>query len=265
MIVDLGATGSVVGRSALPAAAGIRPLEGVEVSERGVRRVGATVEAAGGAVGGFLGTASLPELRLGGLVIPEADVNVLDPMPEIGGRRFLGILGQNLLRRAARVRLTLPPGPGLGGKLELGGTALDSSRMITLPFKEAQRHLFVQGRVAGAPLSFLIDTGARRSTIPVVVAESAGLDLAAGEPLRGLDGAEIPTRSATGTQFELGNARFEDGSFSVVDVPVLERLGLGDGAGLLGMDFLRRFAVIEIDYESKVLRLLPANATETPG
>lgn len=257
-IVDLGATGTVVDRAALPPGVEVRPLSAVEITERGKRTLnGSMAGAGGGAVAGFQGTATIPALRLGEVVLRDAETNVLDEMPELGGRKFLGIIGQNLLRRAGRLVFTVPAAPHASGTLRFGGPALGGDEIIVLPFTEAQRHIFVEGAVSGRPLTFLVDTGARRSTIPQRLADELDLPLFDdGGSVRGLDERAFAARSCTVPVLALGDLQIDNVHMLATDMPVLGMMGLGDRAGLLGMDVLGRFATVEVDYGAKTLRLV---------
>lgn len=256
-IIDAGATGSVIEKPALPPGVEVRPMTAIEVSDRGTREMPGTMSGAGGEVAGLLGSVTLPELRLGRIVFRDAETAVLERLPDLGGGRISGIIGQNLLRRAEHVSITLPEGPGATGVLTLGGPPADAPEAVELPFTEVHGHMFVSAKLGDRPLTFLLDTGARRSTVPRSCAEALGMELSDGEGVRGLDGTAVPTKNGVAPPLGLGAAIIEGLDVVVVDLPVLVQMGLGDSAGVLGMDVLRRFAGFEIDYPAKVLRLLP--------
>jgi hypothetical protein len=260
LIVDFAAGATVLARSSLPDGVEVRAVEGVEYSELGARTIEATMKGAGGDVSGFLGTATLSELTVGTMVFRDVKVSVLSSLPEIGGHRPEGILGTNLLSRASVACVTYPA-RGENGHLRLGPRShLGSAETIGLPFARIGNHLFVEGTIDGAPITFILDTGARRAHVHPEAADAARLalrpdDVAAGT--RGLDGNNVETRLATVERLRLGDAAFDHVPFVVADLPVFRTIGLGGRAGLLGNSFLDRFAEVEIDFERETIRLLP--------
>jgi hypothetical protein len=262
LIVDFAAGATVMAKSALPDGVEIRVVEGVEYSEEGPRRIESTMQGAGGEVSGFLGTAILPELTVGTLVFRDVKVSVLSSLPELGGHEPAGILGMNLLSLANFACLTYPA-PGETGHLRLSNESHVSLPETTnVPFTRVGNHLFVTGAVDGASVTFIFDTGARRTHLHPDVAKAAGIPLRPDDDpggTRGLDGKKMKTHLANAEELRLGHATFAPVSFVVAEMPVFQTIGLGSSAGLLGNTFLDRFAEVEIDFARELIRLVPAS------
>jgi predicted aspartyl protease len=258
-VVDFAAGGTVVGRSALPRGAEIQPVIAVEYSEKGSREIRGQMQGAGGEVQGFLGRTVLPELAVGNMIFRDVEVSVLASMPELGGHTPSGILGMDLLTRAD-VACVSYADQGKPGHLRLGKAShVSGVKAAVVPFRKAGNHLFVEGKVEDAPVTFVFDTGARRAHLHPAVASAAGLTLRAddhSEGTRGLDGKKMDTRLTTSDRFHLGSSHFRNVPFVVADLPVFRAIGLGEDAGLLGNTFLERFTEIEVDFRNEILRFV---------
>jgi hypothetical protein len=260
-IVDFGATGSVIVRWFLPKSTEIREQKAVEYSDRGIRELDASLRAAGGEVEDYLGIATLEELHVGEITFPDADFNVIGEMPEFEGRMIVGVIGANLLHRAEVVSLGYKKDAGAGPVLRLSSESRHEGedRIVELPINLAQRHIFLSGSVDGAPVSFLFDTGARRSIVTTEVVRKANLTMLMGPRLmvKGLDANVIPVGVIRPLTVTLGDTDFTEIPLAVADLPVLEALGLRESGGLLGNDILRRYREVEVDLADRVIRLVP--------
>lgn len=256
-IVDFGAGATVVERAALPAGLAIEPVTSVVHGADGEKVVVQGMQGAGGEVAGLLGTAVVPSLRLGDMAFRDVRVNVIAAMPEIDGRRGGGIIGMDLLARAAVACVTYG---GRGGHLRLAAEShLDDANVIEIPFHRAEQHLFVEGRIGATRVTFVFDTGARRTHVAPAIVEHAGLPPRPDdrpEKTRGLDGKRIETKLTTAPKLRLGEAELRDVTLVVASLPVLDGMGLGEQGGLLGNSLLRRYAEVEVDFTRSVLRLL---------
>jgi predicted aspartyl protease len=258
-IVDFAAGGTVLDKASLPPDTEIRPLVAIEYSADGPKQTRGQMQGAGGEVHGFLGRAIVPELTVGDMVFRDVEVSVLSSMPQFGGHAPSGILGMDLLTRAEVVCVSYA-GNERPGHLRLADTShVSAGKSVEIPFNRAGNHLFVEGRVEQAPVTFVFDTGARRAHIHPAVASAAGLTLRADDNpngTRGLDGKKMDTRLAASKHLHLGGSAFRDVPFVVADLPVFQTIGLGDAAGLLGNTFLDRYSEIEVDFRRGVLRLV---------
>jgi hypothetical protein len=254
-VVDFGAGATVFSKDFLPAGTELQALRGVEYSGEGRRTVKGIMEGAGGAVDHFLGNAEVGQFHVGPLVFSDLSVHVVDGLFTIEERPIAGIIGLDLLRRAGVVHF----GTGLTAMTFSDRAVAAGKKIISVPFSVATDHIFIDGKIRNVPLSFIFDTGARASLLSASAAASAGLEAGKGQArqFRGLDGNPIEAHPVTAGSVTLGKQTFSEVTFHVSDLYVLNALGLQSDGGILGNDFLSRFAAVEIDFSEKVIRLLP--------
>lgn len=251
-IVDFGAGVTAVDRRVLPPDVDVRELQALEHSETGTRDVAAVMHGAGGAVGGFLGQAVLPQLRIGSLEFSDARVSVVNELPAFG-RQIAGILGMDLLGRASTATLRFTPPRAL----ELSATPPPASGAAkVVAFSIAAKHLFVDASVDGVPVRLLFDSGARRTLVAQEIADKAGLtiDRAQAWKVRGLDGNQVELPSAVPNRLAIGSLVLSDHRVYVGELPALRAMGLQNTGGLLGTDVLGQFARVVIDFAAGVIR-----------
>lgn len=94
---------------------------------------------------------------------------------------------------------------------------------------QSDGHFWVDGRVNGAPVRFLVDSGASVTTVSRNVADSAGLET-------GLRVATVETANGTVQMHRARAQRLEVGSIRKSDVPLL--VAEQEGLNVLGMNFL---------------------------
>ncbi len=120
----------------------------------------------------------------------------------------------------------------LGSRLssELTGSAepLVSGDTLRLPMRD-DGHFWVDARINGAPVRFLVDSGATTTTIAASVAKQAGL-----EP--GMRGDVVSTANGTVFMPKATAGLVEIGSIGRTDLPV--NINPNDGTSVLGMNFL---------------------------
>jgi hypothetical protein len=255
-VVDFGAGGTVVTRDFLPAGTEIDPLLAVEHSPDGVRELPGVMTGAGGDVEGFLGAALIHELILGEVVVPHPSVGVIGEMPVWGEEPIAGILGLDVLDAGGVASVTLGlDGDGLLEFRPAGEPVPDGA--VELPFTTAADHIFVEGALGDVSITFLFDTGARSTIVPLGLADAAALSAGSlpDRDFRGLDGAYLPARSVRAEGFELSGVPFDPFDIYAADLPVLEGLGLDEESGLLGIDFILQFGRIDVDFSAGVIRL----------
>ncbi|MCK4549313.1 MAG: retropepsin-like domain-containing protein, partial [Candidatus Krumholzibacteria bacterium] len=104
----------------------------------------------------------------------------------------------------------------------------------------------------------LFDTGARSSILFASIAEKARLkevgDGKKGE-LRGLDDNPVESREVIADRLRLGEWLRSDVPFLAADLSVFERIGLRQGGGIIGNDFLDDYSLVEIDFERSIISL----------
>jgi|CXWL01.1.fsa_nt_gi hypothetical protein len=252
-VVDLAAGRSVVVHSALPAGLGVTPVSSVEYSAQGARQSAGEMQGLGGAARGFLGAAEVPRISVGSLRFAAADVNVVSALPRVGDRPIVGILGLDLLMRAPVVHLDY----AAQGELSLGAQGSSGGSRVT--FTIADRHVFLAARIGARALSLVLDSGAKVSLLAPETAATLGL--VAGSDgaveIRGLDGAATLAPSARVGELRIDGQTFADVTFHLAPLPALGAWGAESAAGILGNDFLRRFAAIELDFARREVCFLP--------
>jgi hypothetical protein len=257
--VDTSASTTVVARDFLAPDAPIEPATMVERSASGVRTLEAGMTGATGSVGGLLGQAGLEDLTLGAISFGGATVRVLDELPSFAGRRIVGILGLDLLRRGGRVSLRWPR-EGQAGELELGasGTTQEGPGM-RLPVSVVSGIPFVRGELSGQAVRFAVDTGSRFVFVGQASAGRLGLELdpEQGISFRGLGPDTGSAPRVLGAELSVGGRTHEGLPMHAADLPVFARLARGCDVGVLGLPFLRSFESFALDLEAGELTLAP--------
>jgi hypothetical protein len=149
----------------------------------------------------------------------------------------------------------------------LAGTAMASTIPpdTTIPFELVNKHIVIDVRAGGRPLSFVLDTGDRYAVIDLDRAKELGMSL----------GREVQAVGA-GAQSTTG-AFVQDSTFTIPGIPgfyqpltlalplkdLSPRLGQNLD-GIIGADFIRQF-VVELDYQAKVIRLQGKDAFKYSG
>jgi hypothetical protein len=253
-ILDLAASRSLIFRDLLPPDAPVRRMVAVERSEKGTRELGGAAQAAGGTASDIGSVAELSHVMIGDVRVDEFEPLVLDQPFIVDGTPIDGIIGLDVLRRAGRVRADFGR-PSKEGTLLLGGDPLEES--LALPVREVRSLLFFDGMLGDRSLLLLLDSGARLSVVPEDVAGEAGWKLAAtaADSLRGADGAPLPVRSVEVPPLRIGDWIAPGSPFTAGSIPVLEALGLGEDAGILGQPFWRAVGTVEVDFEQHVVRV----------
>ena len=257
-VVDFGAGTTLVTKDFLPAGTVVEPVLAVEHSAEGERVLPSEMTGAGGDVAGFLGASLLDALVLGDIVLRDYSVRVIGEMPDFGSEPIAGILGLDVLERAGVASVAFgPEGAGVLTLTQAGLSGEVPDGAIELPFNTAAGHIFLDGALGDTPVMFLFDTGARSTIIPTGLADVAGLEAGTLPPreFRGLDGNLLPARSVVADFFTLAGRPFPPLEMYAADLPVLEGLGLDEGSGLLGIDFVLGFSRFDVDFSAGVLRL----------
>lgn len=252
VIVDLGASRTLLTRELLPPGTETSALVAVEHGPEGEQTRAGAVGALGGGVAG-VSTARLPEVRLGDVRYEGVRVNVIDSLPVIGGSRIAGIVGTDLL---ARGRVTRVTATAAGGELELlDGPQPAAGALVTeVPFSLVGGLIVLTAYAGDAAVPFILDTGARSTLLTEAAAAALGLELTATrDTFRGLDGSPVVARGAVVPSLRLGTASLDSLEVNVAPLPVLEALGLPRG-GLLGQNLWERFSALEVAWEERLVR-----------
>lgn len=259
LLLDLGATTSVLVSGVLPEGTEIAPYRMVEYSDEGRREFDAVVPGAGGLTGGLSGTVALQGVRIGDLVIDELEAVIIEQFPQkIAELGLDGIIGIDQLRRAGR--LLIGPSPSAEGRLLTLGDSIGRLPPADheIPFTEADNKLFFKGTVNGLEVNFILDSGAMQTSIdPTVAAKTSPPVISTGKAGvgAGIDGTPIEMKAAEAETLTVGSCRLADFPLLLAELDVLAGLGLAGNAGLLGADFIARFEQVEFDFEKQVMRL----------
>lgn len=253
-VVDLAAGATIVEKSFLPPGAVVRPAETVQYSAEGVQRLAAEIGGATNAAAP-LGYTTLAELRIGEIVFRDVEALVMESLPALA-EPIAGILGVDLLGRAASV--TLPfPAEGEAGVMTLGEPGAEAGA-IELPLSFMGTRAFCRGKINGAAVSFLVDTGSPRTILDERTAKLAKVapDGAAREA-RGIGGTGASLRPATAESITLGEARLEAAPVDVGSLPLFAKFKGPVPVGVLGNATLSRFRSVTMDFRGSRLILLP--------
>lgn len=114
---------------------------------------------------------------------------------------------------------------------------LDKSNWYVVP-RAADGHYWIPALINGFPVTFLIDTGATKTSIGMRVAKNAGIRA-------GLS-TQIGTANGVGQAIESTGNQMQVGAFTMSDVPVMVSLNQANAElALLGMDVLKRFRIFQ--------------------
>jgi len=252
VIVDLGAGSTLLSREMLPPDIKVEALVAEEYGPEGVRTLPGSVGAFGGTVEG-ISRATVPSVDVGGLHFKEARVSVMPELPGIAGRDVKGILGNDLLQRAAVTRISLA-GEGRG-RLELSSSPSTSQPALEVPFSMVGGLIVVEGSIEGLAVPLILDTGARSSIVSEAAARSLQLTPLpeGGDTFRGLDGQAVETWGAVIPTLQLGDGSLDSLHVNVAEAAVLDRMGL-PGGGLLGQNLWEYYSTLEVAWEEEVVR-----------
>lgn len=250
VIVDLGASRTVITRAMLPPGIIPRPLVAVEYGPGGQRERAGTTEALGGEVGG-ISAAQIPSLEMGTLRFSDASVHVIDTLPTIAGLTLGGVIGTDLLGQAPITRLESTPA---GGRVLLDTMSTDAVAVLQLPFTQVGGLIVLTARAGEHRIPLILDTGARSTLLSPSAARALQLTPSTTrDTFRGLDGREIEAWRTTIPRLDFGSGHIDSLVANVASLAVLERMGVPDG-GLLGQNIWERFAALEIDWRQQVVR-----------
>lgn len=255
-VVDTGGGTTAVVRSVLPEGCSVERAQAVQYTSGKREFVKYSPHGATGAISAVVGAATL-NLVLGDLSFEDARVVVFSKLPDLFGRPVVGILGLDLLRRAARCRFDFGKD---GGKLVLSEERGEKDHSAGLPFTYVKSHLMVSVLVNGTRISTIVDTGSPSLLLDTTAANAAGIDSAGDteRKARGIDTAnKVAVHDASGAlSVGLGQAVVKDPKTVVGALPAFATLrGRNQRVGLLGNTVLTRFSAMELDFRSERLLL----------
>lgn len=137
-----------------------------------------------------------------------------------------------------------------------------SRREIVVTAKRLSGQLiFTEASISGVRVNVIVDTGAQvsiaNSTLKnrlIKRAKESGDE----EMLIAVTGDRLGVEFSRARDFRIGRARFASLDIAFADAPPFERFGMGNKpALLLGMDVLRRFDRVAIDFAERKIHFLP--------
>jgi aspartyl protease family protein len=148
----------------------------------------------------------------------------------------------------AAIMLALAPQPLRAARLEAPGFITGATGQHAAILKGSDGHFWAQAEVNGAPVRFLVDTGATAVALTPADAERLGLDVRSLKFGQRVTTATGRSRAATVTldTLSVGEARLQNVSALVIED--------GLDTSLLGMSYLGRLSGFEATREALFLR-----------
>ena len=114
---------------------------------------------------------------------------------------------------------------------------LDKGNWYVVP-RSADGHYWIPAFINGFPVTFLLDTGATKTSIGARIAKNSGI--------RAGVSAQIGTANGIGSAMQSEGNYLQVGAFTLSDVPVMVSLNQANAdMALLGMDVLRHFRIFQ--------------------
>ena len=260
-IVDLGAGESVVAPGFVPKGQAVVPSNMVEYSLRGARLLDYRAGDATGVMPVVAGHTVFPSLSLGGVKVDSLEAQVAE-LPAALGEGVVGILGIDVLRRAGRVRLTIPSKDGAPAALEFDPAARLARETGRCAFSWLSSHVVLGGEVSGRAAHWIVDSGSPVSFVdPTALAEAPWV-LAAGKapPVRGVGGKPGASFDAISPTLRIGTgARWADTTVRLALLAPFDAVRPGGRVpALLGVSELARMGSLELDFNARLARWGPA-------
>lgn len=256
-ILDLGAGESVVAPGFVPAGQAVVPATVTEYSLRGERLLDYQPEGATGIAPVVKGHTTFPTLVVGGAEIPAFEAQVAE-LPAGLGPEVVGILGVDVLRRASRVRLTVPPDSGGRATLEFEPRAPLAREDGRCGFHWLSSHVVLPGEVAGRGALWIVDSGSPVSFVdPLAVADEPWVAPAKpAAPVEGGGGQRRPSSRVIASSLRVGGApAWEQAPVRLARLSPFEALRPdGRVPALLGVAELARMGSLELDFGARLAR-----------
>jgi predicted aspartyl protease len=211
-------------------------------------------------------TAVIGRLSVGRRTVDGIRAPILDEV-NLGAAGVLGIdalAGQSVLLDFERNRLVVAPAPQI--RLE----EPDDDKVIVVRAKRRHGQLILADAFIGEKrVRVVVDSGAAHSIGNSALKRLLGRGTRPGDAavLTSVTGAQVDADFAVIPEMRIGEARVRNATVAFADVRPFAKFGLSERpAMLLGMDLLRGFKRVSIDFSSKKVRFaLPDTALEQQG
>ncbi|BFG69127.1 hypothetical protein KACHI17_00080 [Sediminibacterium sp. KACHI17] len=259
-VLDMAATSTVIDASVLPSNTEIVKMETIAYSDKDTTKSSASMQGATGQVDTdfFLGKALLQNFRLNDLLMNDVNASVLKSFPEkLKKAGVVGIIGTDILKKSGVCTIQFTSeteGTIVLGESEIG-TNVAATRM---PFNIAGGLLFIDGKIQGKPLKFVMDTGARESILSqsfVTLTNISYKTMSTDKMITGIDGKPQKSSIISLKDVAVGNYMMKDTRMILGNVAALSSYGLSASSAILGMDFFHQFTRIQIDFSNQQLLL----------
>jgi predicted aspartyl protease len=159
----------------------------------------------------------------------------------------------------------------LGGERESGGAIVSGGdgALVLRGSSRMGRLILGDARVEGQQVQVVVDTGSAvtigNRALQARLARRDGAAPAQPLDFTSVTGGTLRLHETRSVRIEVGAARFTDLPIGFAEVRLFEELGLADRpAILLGMDALRLFRQVSIDFKTRRIRLVPGPRSQAP-
>lgn len=247
MIVDLGAATSLLTKNMLDESITLNKLSANEISAEGKRETDFPLSGFGGVVKDLM-TCTLKNTEIGSINIPEHSFIVIDSFKSVKGRKIDGIIGLDIISACSNVLFKIPA-EGSAGKVIINSNSVSGSG---IPFEISHGHIFINGKLNGEKLNFLLDSGSPFNFISYQAALNSKITLEEGITVYGADRTPVKTEKMLINDLDIESKKYS-GTFYTSEKNILAAYGLNDTGGILGTEFLNNFNELYIDFEGKKL------------
>lgn len=252
-VLDLAAVNSFIVKKNVPSGIKTDDLIAKQYSADGMQVINSPVSGFGGSIKN-LQICTLPKIELGSVSLLLNTFYVIDTMFNINSTEIDGILGMDILQRFEAVTFKIDSIQNVDLLL---GKCFDKNKhnTIELPYTIANGHIFVNGKIGGSDINFIVDTGSPFSFIQSELAYNENITGEKSFPVKGADGKEVITMNAEIPKILLERNTILNFKTKIVDSPILSGMGLKNNGGLLGNSFFKNYKQLCIDFKNKKLIL----------
>ncbi|MDH5603951.1 MAG: aspartyl protease family protein [Cyclobacteriaceae bacterium] len=207
----------------------------------------------------YLNNVKLFCFQIGDIVLDSIDAMVYSEFPDfLREHNIQGILGQNLISSTKGLRIENLD--KRKGEIIFYDNLKPSNEKFkeSISFHVMSNLIFLEGKIKEVPVNYIVDFGSTRSIIDQHLLKENNIffeEKGIGEMV-GISGKVVGTLQGKLHLMTIGESKFYNIDF--LTVPrffISNSLGLEDKGVLLGMDFFRRFSVLQFDFTNNVLSM----------